>query len=84
MRRRRSRSLAGRQPRRRPRRDALKPVSDCSPGPLDADVAAVLNEAAIRSDQQAAQLPGDLVGVDIGLNFARSLGRADRPRLATQ
>src|SRR5216684_2435683 len=67
------------QPRRRGSGDPLEAVSNRAARPIEADIPAVLYKAAVGPDEQAAELPGDLFGVDVLLNVSHLLGRPDRP-----
>src|ERR1700687_3302103 len=70
--------LAGGKVPRRRRGDPLEPVPNCPPRPFEADVSAVLYEAAVGPHEKAAQLPGDLVGVNVRLELPQLPGGADR------
>src|SRR5260370_31684771 len=58
--------------------DSLQAVSDGQSRALEADVSAVLYEAPIGTNKEAAELPGDLVGIDVRLNVAIVFGGAQR------
>src|SRR5260370_10861297 len=57
---------------------SLHEVADGPSRTVEADVSAVLQEAPVGSDKEAAELPGDLVGIDVRLNVAILFGGAER------
>src|SRR5215813_13815648 len=70
--------LEGGQLGRRPGGCALETVADSASGPLKDELSAVDHIRAVGPDQQAVQLPRDLVGIDALLDVTNHLRPADR------